>query len=39
MRNHVCGIGPIELLVFLLLVLAAGSYIYFAFRGRVSSWL
>jgi hypothetical protein len=39
-RNHVvCTIGPIELLVYLLLALVAGLSIYFAFRGRVSSWL
>ena len=34
-----CSIGPIELLVYLLLVLVAGLSIYFAFRGRVSGWL
>ena len=33
------SIGPTELLVYLLLVLVAGLFIYFAFRGRVSSWL
>jgi hypothetical protein len=35
----VCSFGPIELLVYLLLVLVAGLSIYFAFRGRVSGWL
>ena len=39
MRNHVCGIGAIELLIYLLLVLIAGLSIYFALCGRVSSWL
>ena len=35
-RNHVVfGIGPIELVVYLLLVLVVGLSIYFAFRGRI----